>query len=531
MSRSRRSSHPLRRRLAAAATAVAVIASLGACATTSPSSPIRVGWTGEMPPLDPAASASFGSFAFLTQIYPSLLTIEPERTDPVPEIAESAEWTAEGVYTVVLKPGLEFANGNALTTSDVKFSLERQLALQSPDGAWRPLAELASIDIVDETTMEFRVSAAADTGLPYVLAGPAGLVLDEETFFADELTPDADIVEAQPFAGPYLLTDVEPYRLTPFLDFGGAPLAATPLELRTGEAEALAGALVDGSIDVITGRLPAETAQGLSDEDRIEMARAASGRVRLLAFDLAHMPFGTRTEEADADQATALRVAIAEVVDRDALAAEVMGTGVEPLFGYVADGVPGADDILTELYGDGEGGPDIEAAGAALESAGIVAPVDLSIHVALDDVGELGAAEASDLASQLTASGLFSVVVVETNADELGAAQVAGEVQAVFTTTLTVTGDPREYLEPFRSNGLLAPGFGSSDVDALLDRSLTEVDPEVRTATLREAQVAVAEALPAIPITQGVRIVFVRGTVTGFALTDSRPLDLSRLRR
>jgi peptide/nickel transport system substrate-binding protein len=527
-------SRSLPRGVAAAATALAVVVTLGACAAGGAAShPIRVGWSGEIPPLDPAASDSFGSFAFLTQIYPSLLVVEAEQAEPVPEIAESAEWTAEGVYTVVLKPGLEFANGNDLTTSDVKFSLERQLALQSEDGAWRRLANLDSIDIVDDTTIEFRIGTAIDTGFPFVLAGPAGLVLDEETFFADELTPDEDIVEAQAFAGPYALESGggDQFTLTPFAEFGGAPLAATSLDLRAGEGADLARQLSEGSIDVLTGRLAVDTIEGLAADDEVDLARAASGRVRMLAFDLGHMPFGPRTETPDADQAGAVRVAISEIVDRQALADSIGGNWVDPAYGYLADGVPGSADVFTALHGDGEGGPDVERAAAVLAAQKVVTPVELSIHIALDQVGDPGSAEVAGLAEQLDDSGLFTVTVIETDADELGAAYVAGEVQAVFTSVLPVTGDPREYLEPFRSAGLLAPGFNSSDVDSLLDRSTTEADPEVRAATLLETQTAIAKALPAIPITQGVRVVFVRGTISGFGLDDALPLDLSRLRR
>jgi peptide/nickel transport system substrate-binding protein len=166
-----------------------------------------------------------------------------------------------------------------------------------------------------------------------------------------------------------------------------------------------------------------------------------------------------------------------------------------------------------------------------LAASAIPAPVDLSIHVDVSLVGGPGMSEVSDLAEQLEDSGLFTVTIVEVDADSLGAAVVAGEVQAVFVSVLPVTGDPREYLEPFRSGGLLAPGFGSATVDSLLDRSTTEADPEVRAATLLETQAALAAGLPAIPITQGVRVVFVRGTISGFGLDDALPLDLSRLRR
>lgn len=522
------------RRVIAAATAVAVAATLGACATGGmASTPIRVGWSGDLPPLDPAASDSVGSFAFLTQIYPSLLVVEADRPEPVPEIAESAEWTADGVYTVVLKPGLEFANGNDLTTSDVKFSLERQLALQSEDGAWRQLAILDSIEIVDDTTIEFRIGAAIDAGFPFVLAGPAGLVLDEEAFFADELTPDEDVIEAQPFAGPYALESGggDQFDLVPFIGFAGAPLAAATLDLRAGDGADLARQLSEGSIDVLAGRLAIDATESLAGDEHVDFARAASGRVRMLAFDLGHMPFGPRTETPNADQATAVRVAISEVIDREALADSIGGNWVEPAYGYIADGVPGASDVFTELYGDGEGGPDLEQAAAVLAAQGIETPVELSIHIALDQMGDPGSAEVAGIAEQLDDSGLFTVTVVETDADELGAALVAGEVQAVFTSVLPVTGDPREYLEPFRSAGLMAPGFTSSGVDTLLDRSTTEADPEVRAGTLLETQGALAEALPAIPITQGMRVVFVRGTISGFGLADALPLDLSRLRR
>jgi peptide/nickel transport system substrate-binding protein len=527
-------SRRLPRRAFVAATALVVAVTLGACATGgSGSSPIRVGWSGQIPPLAPAASDSFGSFAFLTQIYPSLLVVEAEQPDPVPEIAESAEWTGDGVYTVVLKPGLEFANGNDLTTSDVKFSLERQLALQSEDGAWRRLANLDSIQIVDDTTIEFHLGAAIDTGFPFVLAGPAGLVLDEESFFADELTPDDEVVEAQAFAGPYVLDAMrgDQLTLTPNLGFGGAPLAASSLDLRTGTDGELAQQLSSASIDVLTGRLGIDTIQSLHEDDGVDMARAASGRVRLLAFDFANMPFGSRTETPDAAKAAAIRAAIADVVDREALVAEIGASWVDPSYGYLADGIPGETDVFTDRHGDGEGGPDVERATAALTALAIPTPIELSIHVDLDSVGDPGAAEVAGLAEQLDDSDLFDVTIVETDAEGLGAAVVAGEVQAMFTSVLPVTGDPRDYLEPFRSAGLLAPGYADANVDSLLDRSTTEADPEKRAATLLEAQNAIAAQLPAIPITQGVRVVFVRGAISGFGLKDALPLDLSRLRR
>ncbi|WP_395639909.1 ABC transporter substrate-binding protein [Pseudolysinimonas sp.] len=524
----------LPRRALAVVTALAAVATLAACATTSgASSPVRLGWSAEIPPLDPAASDSVASFALLTQLYPSLLTVEAEQPEPVPEIAESVEWPEAGVYRVILKPGLTFANGDDLTTSDVKFSIERQLALQSEDGAWRRLSNLDSVEIIDDVTIDFRLDTAFDAGFPFVLAGPAGLVLDEEEFFADELTPDEDILDSQPFAGPYVLTAARGGVLTldPYDDFGGPVPAASAIELRSGSGDDLARQLSEGSLDALTGRFAVETLEALADDEAVDLARAASGRVRLLAFDFAHMPFGSRTETADPAKALAIRAAVADIVDREALVDEIGGNSIEALYGYLPAGIPGESAVFTELRGDLQGGPDVARAEAGLVAAGIETPVEISIHVDLGQVGAPGGAEVAGLAAQLDDSGLFAVTVVESDADELGAAIVAGEVQSVFTSVLPATADPQDYLEPFRTAGVLAPGYADTAVDGLLTQNVVEADPEVRAATVLQTQLAIAAQLPAIPITQGERVVFARGTLSGFAVDDALPLDLSRLRR
>lgn len=521
--------------LRALATATALIAALtvaGCAARPNSTDTVRLGWSGEVPPLDPAASDSIISFVLLSQLYPSLFAVLPEQPEPSLEIATSAEWTEPGVFTVQLKPGLTFANGNQLTSSDVKFSIERQLALQSEDGAWRNLERINSVDIVDATTLEFHIAADADMSLPYVLAGPAGLVLDEESFYADELTPDDEIIAAEAFAGAFSLTakrgDV--LVLSPHSGYAGVSPSVATIEIHPGSEEDLATQITSGSIDAIVGPLSSETVLSLSDLNTVMLSRAGSGRVRVLAFDLEHMPFGSRTEEADDAKATALRTAISHIIDREAVAGAAGSNAVRPLYGYLPPGIPGAADVFSESHGDGKGGPDVTLAQEALAAAAIETPVDLSIHVDLDSVGEAGSTEATTIASQLAASGLFTVSIVDADRDQLHAARLGGETQAVFTSLLPVNADPQDYLVPYRSAGVLTPGFADSEFDGLLTARRGELDPEVRAETLLEAQLAIAAKLPAIPITQGVRVVFARPTIDGIKLSDSLPLDLSKLR-
>lgn len=524
------------RRLAALATAVTMsVGLLAGCATApSPDSPIRLGWLGgEIPPLDPAASDSIAAFAILDQVHPSLLTLEAGEPAPVLDLAESAAFTADNEYTVTIPRGVEFANGNELTSSDVVFSIQRQLDLQEDDLADDEFSDLESVEALDDTTVVFRLREKVDVGFPFRLAGIGGLIVDEESFFADAITPDEDIIAAEAFGGAYTVersrTDV--VTLVPFDDHVGVRSASSTVEFALGGAADLAGRLQDGGIDLITGRLPLEVSEQLAGDDALEFTRAASGRVRMLAFDLEHMPFGLRSEAADPAKALALRQAAADLIDREALVEELGATRVAVLAGYLPTGSSGAGNTFDALRGDGEGGPDAERAASTLAAAGIETPVELTIHLVPDWNDGIATLEASVLEAQLEADDVFDVTIVETDAEALDEARIEGDVQAVLSSMLPANSDPASYLGMFGTGGAFAPGFSDAAVDTLLARLLGETDPAVREATLVELQNAVAAAVAAIPLTQNERVVFARSGLQGIALDDGIILDLTTIRR
>ena len=96
---------------------------------------ILVGTTDKVTTLDPAGSYDNGSLALQVNVFPYLVNTAYNSTDVEPDLAESAEFTAPNEYTVKLPAGLKWANGNALTSSDVKFSFERNVAIADPNGA------------------------------------------------------------------------------------------------------------------------------------------------------------------------------------------------------------------------------------------------------------------------------------------------------------------------------------------------------------------------------------------------------------
>jgi peptide/nickel transport system substrate-binding protein len=53
----------------------------------------------------------------MNQIYPFLMNSKYGTAEVTPDIAESAEFTSPTEYTVKLKKGLKFANGDPLTSA------------------------------------------------------------------------------------------------------------------------------------------------------------------------------------------------------------------------------------------------------------------------------------------------------------------------------------------------------------------------------------------------------------------------------
>ncbi|PWG63615.1 ABC transporter substrate-binding protein, partial [Bifidobacterium callitrichidarum] len=168
--------------LAVVASAAAVV-SLTACGgvkddggtTASGSNAITVGTTDKITSVDPAGSYDNGSYAVQINIFPFLYAQDYNTSELSPDIAaDDGTWNDDGSeFTVKLKDGLKFANGNDLTASDVKFSFDRIKKINDPNGPSSLLANIESVTAKDDTTVGFKDSVPFDVTLKQVLSSPA----------------------------------------------------------------------------------------------------------------------------------------------------------------------------------------------------------------------------------------------------------------------------------------------------------------------------------------------------------------------
>jgi peptide/nickel transport system substrate-binding protein len=269
------------------------------------SSTLTIGTTDKITNIDPAGSYDQGSLSVEVQVYPYLMDTPYGSPDVKPSAAASASFTSPTDYTVKLKPGLKWANGHDLTSSDVKFSFDRMLKINDANGPASLLANLASTDAPDPTTVVFHLKAPNDQTFPGVLTSPAGPVVDEQSFSPTALTPDADIVKADAFAGPYKITHYDinnlvQYQANPSYKGVNPPAKTKNVNVKYyTDPSNLKLDIQQGNIDVAWRSLSATDIASLKGNSNVKVVNGPGGEIRYIVFNFNTMPYGAKTPQAD----------------------------------------------------------------------------------------------------------------------------------------------------------------------------------------------------------------------------------------
>ncbi|GHE11901.1 ABC transporter substrate-binding protein [Klenkia taihuensis] len=483
---------------------------------------LLIGTSDKITTIDPAGSYDNGSFAVMNQVYPFLMNTPLGSPDVEPDIAESAEFTSPTEYTVTLKPGLTFANGNELTSSDVVFTFERMVAINDPNGPASLLYNLDSVEATDDTTVVFTLKTADDQIFPQILSSPAGPIVDEDVFSADSLTPDDEIVSGNAFAGPYVITDYEinslvSYQANPdYQGLLGAPKTENVDVTYYADASNLKLDIEQGNIDVAFRSLSATDIDDLRGNDDVEVVDGPGGEIRYIVFNFDTQPYGATTSEADPAKALAVRQAVADLIDREEIADQVYRGTYTPLYSYVPDGLTGAATPLESLYGDGEGGPDADKAAQTLQAAGVQTPVQLSLQYSNDHYGPSSGDEYALIKDQLEATGLFQVDLQTTEWTQYSEDRTADVYPAYQLGWFPDYSDADNYLTPFfLTENFLGNHYEDQQVNDLILQQASTPDADERTALIEQIQQLVAEDLSTVPYLQGAQVAVVRSGVEG----------------
>jgi peptide/nickel transport system substrate-binding protein len=485
--------------------------------TTTPgasgSSTITDGTTDTVTAQDPAGSYDNGSFMVMNQVYSFLLNSKPGGADPVPDLAESSSFTKPTEFTVKLKSGLKWANGHVLDSKDVKFSFDRQLKINDPNGPASLLTNIESIATPDASTVVFTLKQANDQTFAQILQSPAGPIVDDEVFPADKLLSDEEIVKANAFYGQYVIDSYSKNTLVSLKawpDYKGVlgkpANAGATIKYYTDQTN-MKLEVKGGQIDVANRSLSATDIDDLKKDSNVTVNIGPGGEMRYIVFNFDTMPFGAKTPEADPKKALAVRQAVANLIDRQAISDQVYKGTYLPMWSNVPSGFLGANESFKQAYGDGSGKPSLDKARKVLSDAGVTGPVNIKLQYNPDHYGKSSGDEYGMVKDQLEKSGLFTVDLQSTEWVTYNAASKKDSYPVYQLGWFPDFSDPDNYLTPFfPKGGYINNHYSNPEVETLIAKQLVTADKPEREKTIQEVQNQLAKDISTLPLLQGAQV-------------------------
>ncbi|MFP4136671.1 MAG: ABC transporter substrate-binding protein [Candidatus Acetothermia bacterium] len=317
-----------------------------------------IGTTDRVTQLSPANSYDHYSWHVMRLMSDSLLKIKPKSTEVGPALAKDWEVGPEAQeYTFYLREDVTFTNGDQLTAEDVKWSFERAMDLDGPEGGVFLLGDpIDTIEVVDDYTLKITLEEPNATFLTRVTGqvGPA-LVWNKNGTPADEFAK-GELVGV----GPYKLSSYDPNESVVYEAYedyyGGAPEMETVVELKYSNSTGLRTALEAGDIDVAFRTMNPVDIEELEESSDFETQYTEnSPSIRYMLFNV--------TNEVYKDER--VRRAMTYAVNREKIADQVFSGLADPVYTMVPRGWQGRLATFPEQ--------DLDKAEELLESAGYTA--------------------------------------------------------------------------------------------------------------------------------------------------------------
>jgi peptide/nickel transport system substrate-binding protein len=171
--------------------------------------------------LDPAAvNGNDVGMNVILNVYDRLVALAPEDGAVIPSLATEVPSPDNGLisedgltYTFPLREGVTFSDGTDMTAEDVKYSWDRVVEMNLPEGQAPLFENVAATTVVDDLTFEVTLSQVDASFLAFLAAHPAASVVSQ-----DAVEGNGGITAGQPNeymaqnmvgTGPYTLASWE----------------------------------------------------------------------------------------------------------------------------------------------------------------------------------------------------------------------------------------------------------------------------------------------------------------------------------
>ena len=408
------------------------------------------------------------------------LTAEPWLAESITDGGDGQTWT------IAIRDGITFSNGNPVDAAAVKAAWERTYA-ENARGA-----ETLAIDSMEADGQTLTVHTSAPVpGIENILCDPLLCVYD---------ATDVDATKGTAATGPYVPVEfvAEDHAvLEPNKGYwDGEPKLDRVTLVSFTDDNALTMAMQNDEIDAVA--MPSASALATLSGGDYEAFTRTTSRADMLRINMAHPVM----------QNDAVRTAVAYCIDRDGYAQVICQNSSQPCWGVYSPTLPfGGTEGLTvnvEKF-------DIEAAKQVLESAGITdadgdgvrelngSPVELSLYACTNY--ERFVREADDLQSNLAQAGIKVNIMPVDYFIEDAETFDADDPDMVFNSyAMAPTGNAAYFAtQNFATDASGNLGhYSNAQVDALIDELNATYDMDARDGLARQIAQIVLDDLPYI---------------------------------
>jgi peptide/nickel transport system substrate-binding protein len=462
--------------------------------------------------LDPGVGADEGSQKLHQLLYSSLLKID-ETLRVVPDLAVRFDTVDSLTWIAQIPDGVRFHDGRPLTSADVAFTFRRFLDpafVSVRKGAYR---DLAGVDIVDATTVAFRLKQPS-------ASFPINLVMG--------IVPAGTSAAAgrQPIG-------TGPYRLESFVADDRVVLAANTdyykgaprnraLIFKVVPDETMRGLeLRNGSVDIVVNDLSPDLVHGLETDGAVQVVQAPGTDYAYVGMNLRDPSLADRR----------VRQALGYAIDTGAIITHLR----RGLARTAATLVPSiswahAPDAFQFTH-------DPARARALLDEAGLHDPDGPGGEPRLRLSLKTSTAEAYRLQAAVIQQQLADVgIALDLRSYEFATLLsdvVRGNVQLYTLQYVGIT-DPDMLRRAFHSSQVPPAGFNrghyrSAAADRLIDLATAALDDQQRREYYQEAQRVIAEDAPYISLWARTNIVVAQKSLTGITVSPTADFAFLRL--
>jgi peptide/nickel transport system substrate-binding protein len=459
--------------------------------------------------LDPAdAYDYFAQSVIMTNIASGLVEYRPGTTEFVPALATDWSVSPDGLtWTFNLRQGVKFADGTPFDANVVKYSIDREFAIDESSG---PFAGVGIDTMINKTvvTGQYQVQ--------FVLNEPFSAFLAIVAFQAmwpvnPNVAPMHQIVNYTGDVKTEVNTNIGAYVLTNWQRVGdkdveidlqanpnywnasaGYPKTKNIIFKIYTDSTSLNLAMQSGAIDIAYRQLAPSDIQAYQSNPSFKYWEGPGSFIQYLCFNEMSPPFDN----------VAVRQAVAAAIDRSLISNTVFLGQVEPLYSMIPIGMAYHQDSF-KVYGDAN----VAQATTLLQKAGYSASNPLKFTLTYP-TGHYSSTDgiSSAIKQALEKTGLIQVTLSSQPWANYKASTQSDALQAYIYGWYPDFVDPYDYTQPFLpadGRGFLNTHYVNPNMAALIKEVGTSTDMSTFPATYASIQQLTATDAPIVPLFQG----------------------------